>query len=88
MVGKRIISILLVFSLLNLLIGCASLRTFEKHEFKQLEYRLTNVGLEAEIPKNPGTAGALNLLPGFGNAYLGQWGLFAVNLLLWPWSAI
>lgn len=49
---------------------------------------------EQEI-KNPGLAGGLNILPGFGNFYLGvgtdesdQWLYGFLNLLTWPVSPI
>jgi hypothetical protein len=45
--------------------------------------------------KNPGAAGALNILPGFGNFYLAagtteseQWLYGFLNLLCWPISVI
>jgi len=48
-----------------------------------------------EKVKHPGVAGALNVLPGFGNFYLAagteeseQWLYGFVNLFVWPWSVI
>ena len=45
--------------------------------------------------KNPGIAGALNILPGFGNFYLAvgsgessQWVIGFLNLLVWPYSVV
>jgi len=45
--------------------------------------------------KHPGMAGALNVLPGFGNFYLGigthessQWLYGFLNLLFWPLSVV
>ncbi len=45
--------------------------------------------------KNPGLAGVLNILPGFGNFYLAvgsgessQWAIGFLNLLVWPYSVV
>lgn len=85
---RRLSIMLLTGVLLISLSGCASLRTFEKNQYQELEYRLYAVGLEPIKDKKPFMAGALNILPGIGNAYLEQWGPFIGNLLLWPWSVI
>ncbi|MCM8812382.1 MAG: hypothetical protein NC924_00410 [Candidatus Omnitrophica bacterium] len=84
----RLISVVTAVFFGVVISGCESLRTYEKYEYRQLESRLTTVGLEPEKEKNPTTAGALNILPGIGNAYLGQWGIFVVNLLFWPVSIV
>lgn len=84
---KSMVTVFVGLSLCVSMIGCASLKVSEKYEYPKLESRLSAVGLEPEKIKDPTLAGALNILPGFGNAYIGQWGLFAVNLLLWPISA-
>jgi hypothetical protein len=70
------------------MVGCVTLKVSEKYQYEGIEKRLTNVGLQPERVKDPALAGTLNILPGFGNAYLGQWGLFAVNLLFWPISVV
>jgi hypothetical protein len=60
-------------------------------------YQLEAVGVEGNAiqVRNPGTAGVLNLLPGFGNFYnaLGthesdQWIVGFLNLLTWPLSIL
>lgn len=84
---KSLVNVVLGLSLFVSMIGCASLKVSERYEYTKLESRLTSAGLEPEKIKDPTLAGALNVLPGIGNAYIGQWGLFAVNLLLWPISA-
>lgn len=44
--------------------------------------------MEVEKTKDPVLAGTLNILPGFGNAYVGEWGKFVVNLIFWPLSVL
>ncbi len=70
--------------------GCTTLSQGERNTIRELE----SVGLtEYRTVKNPALAGALNLLPGFGNFYLAvgtgennHWLYGVVNLLLWPYS--
>ena len=62
--------------------------TYEKVKYTQLKHELDYAGLPIMEDKEPILAAALNLLPGFGNAYLEQWGPFVGNLLFWPLSAI
>ncbi len=50
--------------------------------------RIEAAGLPKLEPKSPAAAGALNLLPGNGDAYNGEWGAFVCNLLLWPLSVV
>src|SRR3989339_1847413 len=83
---KKVTAISVCIVLFGLLNGCATLRTGERYEYNKLEKRLLAVGLEPEKRKDPALAGALNILPGIGNAYLDQWGVFVVNLLFWPLS--
>jgi hypothetical protein len=40
------------------------------------------------VEYTPLTAGLLNLLPGIGDAYNGQWGAFVANFLTWPLSIV
>jgi len=68
--------------------GCASIAGYEKAQYTQLKHDLDYTGLPVMKEKEPILAGALNLLPGFGNVYLKQWGPFVGNLLLWPISSI
>ncbi len=81
---KRIIAVLLCFAL----IGCASFSGYEKSQYSRLQLKLQQAGLPELEEKKPFLAGTLNILPGFGNMYLGQWGPFIGNLLLWPCSII
>lgn len=64
--------------------GCSSLNPAEQ----QQAMRLQNLGIKEDSlgTKSPAAAGALNLLPGGGNFYLGQIGPGIGNLLLWPVS--
>ncbi|MFH1492503.1 MAG: hypothetical protein ABIE81_04110 [Candidatus Omnitrophota bacterium] len=68
--------------------GCVSIRTYEKQQYRDLEYKLKALGLEPEKSKDPTMAAVLNILPGFGNLYLEQWGPFIGNLLFWPLSVV
>jgi len=83
---KTIIALCLTVFSLSVLSGCATLRSSEKMAYKELQPRLEAAGLEPIKDKDAAVAGVLNVLPGIGNAYLGQWGLFACNLLFWPLS--
>lgn len=83
--------VLLVSGLLvvvTLLQGCASMGHYEKVRYRELKRELDVAGLPVMEEKDPILAGALNLLPGIGNAYLEQWGPFVANLLFWPISAV
>ncbi len=82
-----------------LLSGCVSLTTPEQADLRRLEAQgvtTTAPQSEWERPAKPLAAGALNLLPGFGNFYLaagnggvsGQYLIGAVNLALWPFSVL
>lgn len=82
---RKIIALILCAGFLA---GCVTLRSSERYDYRELENRLYAVGLESEQTNSPGLAGALNLLPGIGNAYLSQWGLFVVNLITWPISIL
>jgi len=84
----RVALVLFAGALCVLSAGCVSLRTYEKQEYAELERQLTGAGLETEKAKDPILAACLNLLPGFGNAYLEQWGPFVGNLLFWPVSCV
>lgn len=73
--------------------GCTILHRSD--EIRLRELRAVGVS-ETEIQiKHPGVAGGLNLLPGFGNFYLGagtnegsQWAYGFLNLLFWPISVV
>ena len=74
--------------LLVTLSGCSSMASYEKAKYMELKHELDYAGLPIMEEKEPILAGALNLLPGVGNAYLEQWGPFVGNLLFWPLSPI
>ena len=92
---KKIIFLMMALFLSS----CVSLSYQEKVTLKKLKKSGLNAEISAngwEKPVNPLLAGALNILPGFGNFYLGMgngadgtqsiYGVF--NLLLWPISPI
>jgi hypothetical protein len=73
----------LFLMLLTALTSCASLNSQQKSELK--EWQANNMEVQ---DKSPGTAAALNILPGVGDFYNGNVGLGVVNLLTWPASII
>ena len=84
---KTLLLILLALSLS----ACTTLHPFEKSKLAEIEYK--GIIVPHERVKTPFTAGALNILPGFGNFYLAwgtseteQWLYGFTNLLLWPYS--
>jgi len=88
-VKKTAITILSLF----LLASCTSLSTLEKTKLAELEAK--GIRVPHEEVKNPGAAGALNFLPGFGNFYLAigtneseHWAYGFLNLLFWPISIV
>ena len=90
---KTVIQFALVASILTCLAGCTTMSRSDKAMLRELEgYGISPT--EQEL-KHPALAGGLNLLPGFGNFYLGigtdeseQWLYGALNLLLWPASIL
>jgi len=87
------LSRLFAFGLLVLLTGCTFMSRSDKERYQELK-QLGIRGDDQRV-KNPATAGALNLLPGFGNFYLAagteeseQWLYGFLNLLAWPISPI
>ena len=73
--------------------GCVSMMPSERSQLRELE----GYGVRGndQAIKNPGIAGALNILPGFGNFYLAvgsgessQWAIGFLNLLAWPFSVV
>jgi hypothetical protein len=68
--------------------ACATLRPHERIAYQELEPKLEKLELEPLHDKSAALAGTLNVLPGVGNAYLGQWGMFICNFLLWPASVL
>ncbi len=80
--------IILLFTLLSalLLTSCSSLNPAEKQQVLKLK----SLGIKEDSlgTNSAAVAGALNLLPGGGNFYLGQTGAGIGNLLFWPISPI
>ena len=64
--------------------GCRSMESWQEAEYGNIRA----AGLPEFHPKSPAAAGVLNLLPGIGDAYNGEWGAFACNFLLWPVSVV
>jgi hypothetical protein len=83
MVGIRTVRILSLVLSAGALPACETLTPQERASFEQLKREGL---LEPEKFRDPTLAGMLNVLPGLGNVYLRQWGLFGVNLLTWPLS--
>ena len=81
---KKLAAIMLCLSL----VGCVSMSGYEKVQYEKLQAELYRTGLPELKEKDPAMAGVLNLLPGFGNVYLEQWGPFVGNLLFWPISIV
>lgn len=84
---------LLILPLVFFLVSCTTLNSMEKAKIAELE--LKGIKVPHEEVKNPGAAGALNILPGFGNFYLAvgtdeseHWLYGFLNLLLWPISVV
>ena len=91
--------ILLSLLLLSSLSGCSSLTYGERITLRQLEANGITVEHSSRYydkPASPFAAGALNLLPGFGNFYLASgngaesdhWLYGFLNLLFWPYSVV
>lgn len=66
-----------------ILSSCSSLSSSQKVELK--EWQAQNLEIQE---KSPGTAAALNILPGIGDFYNGNVGLGVLNLLTWPTSIL
>lgn len=86
--GMGVRSVCFVLLLAVALAGCASMSQWEKSEYKNLEFKLKSAGYEPIKEKDPAMAGILNVLPGIGNLYLEQYGVFVANLLFWPFSVV
>lgn len=82
---KKIVLLTTLLSAL-LLTSCSSLNPAEKQQVLKLK----SLGIKEDSlgTNNAAVAGALNLLPGGGNFYLGQAGAGIGNLLFWPISPI
>lgn len=90
---KRLTRSIAIFLLFISIAGCINLSRTEKNMLQELKSHGIS---ETEVKvKHPATAGALNILPGFGNFYLAigteessQWLYGFLNLLTWPFSII
>jgi hypothetical protein len=63
--------------------ACNTLTPLETQQYENLLAQ----GAEPVQEKSPTAAAALNLLPGFGDVYTGEWGAFALDFLLW-WPSV
>ncbi len=90
---RRIVLNIMLIVLIFSSAGCVTLSRFDQERL----YELKSIGIsETEVhKKNPGVAGVLNILPGFGNFYLAigtneseQWTYGFLNLITWPWSMV
>lgn len=63
--------------------ACNSLSPHEEQQY----WNLMAQGAEPVVKKKPAVAGALNLLPGFGDIYTREWGAFALDFLFW-WPSV
>lgn len=83
---KKISEKIILLILMTFIAACTSLNPSEQ----QVAMRLKSVGIQEDEmgTKDPSKAGALNILPGIGNFYLGQTGVGVANLLFWPYSIL
>lgn len=82
-----------IMLLLSCLTSCTTLSSMERNKLEELKSQ--GIRIPHEQVKHPGTAGALNILPGFGNFYLAMgegdgshWLYGFLNLLTWPYSIV
>ncbi len=66
------------------LAACQSLSPSEKQQYENLIAQ----GAEPIREKSPETAALLNILPGAGDIYNGEWGAFALDFLMWYLSPV
>lgn len=78
---------------LTIMGGCVGMRPSDREGLREMESY--GISKNEQAIKNPGLAGALNILPGFGNFYLAsgtdessQWAIGFLNLLTWPISVV
>ena len=90
---KKAVANLIILVPLALVSACANLGSSEKEFLKEL--RSLGIPDDEQQVKSPPVAGALNILPGFGNFYLAygttesdQWMVGGLNLLTWPLSVL
>lgn len=79
--------------ILLILVACIPLRSSDRARLAEL--RSAGISATEQATTSAPLAGALNILPGFGNFYLGgtsehntQWAFGFLNLLLWPASVV
>ena len=90
---KVIVKTTLVLASALYISGCTTLSRTEKATLQELKsYGVSETEVKV---KHPAAAGALNILPGFGNFYLAagtdeptQWTYGFLNLLVWPFSPV
>lgn len=90
---KKIVSLIILCIVIIHSAGCTTLSLTEKHRLNEL--KVCGIPEDEQSVKHPGLAGALNILPGFGNFYLAigtnesdHWVYGFLNLLTWPISII
>jgi len=90
--GKRYV-VVACLAIALLCSGCISLSRSDKENLRVIKD--AGLGVTDEQVKSVATAGALNILPGFGNFYLAigtdeseQWIVGFMNLLFWPVSVV
>lgn len=90
---KKPMVVALALLLLMNTTACVSMRPADNENLRDLQQY--GIKQEEQAIKNPGVAGALNVLPGFGNFYLAtgtdessQWAIGFLNLLAWPISVV
>ena len=64
--------------------ACASLNGIEDQQWKNLKAR----GAPVIEPNSKTLAACLNILPGVGDIYNGEWGAFVLDFLLWAPSVV
>ena len=76
----KLIQVILATFALGMIVlpGCQAPNAYEKAGYNSLVAQ----GAPPIEEYSPALAGCLNLLPGIGDAYLGEWGPFAANFLL------
>ena len=74
--------IVVIALLLACIPACNPLTPFERREYDSLIIQ----GAHRQVPHNVNRAVFLNLLPGFGDFYNGEFGAFMLDFLLWPLS--
>lgn len=66
------------------LTGCAGLSNTDRYEYEEM----MSAGLAPVEDKSVALAAVLNVLPGFGDIYTGEYGAFTLDFLLWPVSVV